>query len=67
MLKFVRKSELSQDFLTSKSIISIKGENQVEYKYGSAQQVVEALAEQMKYSIASNANKNIPNFDPADL
>ena len=37
MLKFVRKSELSQDFLTSKSIISIKGENQVEYKYGSAQ------------------------------
>ena len=37
VLKFVRKSELSQDFLTSKSIISIKGENQVEYKYGSAQ------------------------------
>ena len=36
MLKFVRKSELSQDFLTSKSIISIKGDNQVEYKYGSA-------------------------------
>ena len=36
-LKLVRKSELSQEFLTSKSVISIKGENQVEYKYGSAQ------------------------------
>ena len=67
MLKFIRKSELSQDFLTSKSIISIKGENQVEYKYGSAQHVVEALAEQMKFSINSNANQPVPNFDPADF
>ena len=65
-LKLVRKSELSQEFLTSKSVISIKGENQVEYKYGSAQQVVEAIAEQMKFSLTAPA-KEAPIFDPTDL
>ena len=62
----MRKSDLSVEFLTSKSIISIKGENQYEYKYGSNQQVVEALAEQMKFSLTSPAS-NVPIFDPNDM
>lgn len=32
-LKFIRKSDLNQDFLESKSVISIKGENDYEYRF----------------------------------
>ena len=32
-LKFIRKSDLSQDFLERKSVISIKGEHEYEYRF----------------------------------
>lgn len=32
-LKFVRKSDLKQDFLESKSVISIKGDKEYEFRF----------------------------------
>lgn len=45
-LRFVRKSDLSNDVFTNKSVISIKGGSKgaVEYKYGADAQLVNMLA-----------------------
>ena len=36
-LKFVRKSELSQDMFENKSVISIRGDKEVSIKYGASE------------------------------
>ena len=45
-LKFVRKSDLSQDIFTNRSVISIKGNSKgaVEYKYGANENIINMLA-----------------------
>ena len=53
-LKLVRKSELSQDMFENKSVISIKGEKDVSYKYGvSSDQLAAQLAANLNYSMTA--------------
>ena len=47
-LKFVRKSDLSQDIYSNKSVISIKGEREVSIKYGAA--TTEELHQNLNFS-----------------
>ena len=49
-LRFVRKSELSQDLFSNRSVISIKGEKEVSIKYGASEKMAAQLVAQINFS-----------------
>jgi hypothetical protein len=49
-LKFVRKSDLSQGFLDSKSIISIKGEKEYDFKFSKNASSIGAKSQNLNFS-----------------
>jgi len=50
-LKFVRKSELSQDMFENKSVISIRGDKEVSIKYGASEQMAAQIAANFNFSL----------------
>ena len=50
-LKFVRKSELSQDMFENKSVISIKQDREVSIKYGASEQLAAQIAANFNFSL----------------
>ena len=50
-LRFVRKSELSQEMFSNRSVISINQNKEVTIKYGASEQAAAQLAAQFNYSM----------------
>lgn len=58
-IKFVRKSELSLDIYSNKSVISIKGESrEVSIRYGASAQLAAQIAANMAFSMTVPPQKN---------
>ena len=61
-LKFVRKSELSQDMFCNRSVISINQNKEVSYKYGASEQAAAKIAAQINLSLTVPPQKK-PIFE----
>ena len=62
----MRKSELSQDMISNKSIISIKGDREVTYKYGASEKVAAEIAAQFSMTVPPQ-NKPILDQDALNM
>ena len=50
-IKFVRKSEISQEIYENKSVISIGGDRKVSIKYGASAQLASQIAANLDFSL----------------